>query len=406
MDRTILHCDMNAFFASVELLDRPDLISVPMAVSGDPEGRHGIILAKNEIAKKYGVVTAETINQARKKCPDLVCVPPHHKKYSFISREINKIYSRYTDMVEPFSIDESWLDVTASRTLFGDGKTIADEIRHTVKKELGLTLSAGVSFNKIFAKMGSEYKKPDATTLITRDNYKDLLWPLPTVELFTCGKKASEKLALSGIRTIGDLACADKALIRALLGENGAKLHEYANGEDTAPVALSYERSKIKSLGHGITFSRDLENEDDIRTAVTALSDKVSARLRRHMMKAGGIKVEIKDPAFHVISRQRQLPSPSDTAGTIRNASLAIIKDEWKTGDPIRLITITAINLVDESMPVQLDIFSSADPDADKHAQLDRAIDSIRGKYGDSSITFGKLIGNDIGIHISYDEED
>lgn len=254
--------------------------------------------------------------------------------------------------------------------------------------------------------MGSEYKKPDATTLITRDNYKDLLWPLPTVELFTCGKKASEKLALSGIRTIGDLACADKALIRALLGENGAKLHEYANGEDTAPVALSYERSKIKSLGHGITFSRDLENEDDIRTAVTALSDKVSARLRRHMMKAGGIKVEIKDPAFHVISRQRQLPSPSDTAGTIRNASLAIIKDEWKTGDPIRLITITAINLVDESMPVQLDIFSSADPDADKHAQLDRAIDSIRGKYGDSSITFGKLIGNDIGIHISYDEED
>lgn len=397
---------MNAFFASVELLDRPDLISVPMAVSGDPEGRHGIILAKNEIAKKYGVVTAETINQARKKCPDLVCVPPHHKKYSFISREINKIYSRYTDMVEPFSIDESWLDVTASRTLFGDGKTIADEIRHTVKKELGLTLSAGVSFNKIFAKMGSEYKKPDATTLITRDNFKDLLWPLPTVELFTCGKRASEKLALSGIRTIGDLACADKALIRALLGENGAKLHEYANGEDTAPVALSYERSKIKSLGHGITFSRDLENEDDIRTAVTALSDKVSARLRRHMMKAGGIKVEIKDPAFHVISRQRQLPSPSDTAGTIRNASLAIIKDEWKTGDPIRLITITAINLVDESMPVQLDIFSSADPDADKHAQLDRAIDSIRGKYGDSSITFGKLIGNDIGIHISYDEED
>ena len=406
MDRTILHCDMNAFFASVELLDHPDLINVPMAVSGDPEGRHGIILAKNEIAKKYGVVTAETINQARKKCPDLVCVPPHHKKYSLISREINKIYSRYTDMVEPFSIDESWLDVTASRTLFGDGKTIADEIRHTVKKELGLTLSAGVSFNKIFAKMGSEYKKPDATTLITRDNYKDLLWPLPTVELFTCGKKASEKLALSGIRTIGDLACADKALIRALLGENGAKLHEYANGEDTAPVALSYERSKIKSLGHGITFSRDLENEDDIRTAVTALSDKVSARLRRHMMKAGGIKVEIKDPAFHVLSRKRQLPSPSDTAGTIRNASLAIIKDEWKTGDPIRLITITAINLVDESMPVQLDIFSSADPDADKHAQLDRAIDSIRGKYGDSSITFGKLIGNDIGIHISYDEED
>ena len=209
-DRTILHCDMNSFFASVELLERPELADVPMAVSGDPEHRHGIILAKNDIAKSYGVVTAETIWQARSKCPDLHLVRPHHKKYAAFSEKINRIYYRYTDMVEPFSIDESWLDVTASRRLFGTGKEIADSIRRTVKEELGLTLSAGVSFNKIFAKMGSEYKKPDATTVISRENFKDILWPLPAGEFFTVGRSSARKLAQYGIRTVGDIACSDK----------------------------------------------------------------------------------------------------------------------------------------------------------------------------------------------------
>ena len=405
MDRVILHCDMNAFFASCELLERPELKDVPMAVSGNPENRHGIILAKNDPAKKYGVVTAETIGQARKKCPDLVCVPPHHKKYAYYSREINKIYCRYTDMVEPFSIDESWLDVTASKRLFGDGKKIADEIRETVKKELGLTLSAGVSFNKIFAKMGSEYKKPDATTVISRDNFRDLLWPLPAGELFTCGKKTSEKLGLAGIRTIGDLARSDIKLIMALLGENGGQLHRYANGLDESPVAFSYERSKIKSLGHGITFRRNLESEEDIRTGVKALSDRVSARLRRHMMKAGGIKVEIKDPAFKVISRQNQLQVPTDISEDIYKAALSIIRENWNIKDPIRLITITAINLKDDSEPMQLDFLTGQDPSREKNQKIDQALDAIRSRYGDSSITFGNIIGNDLGIHIETDDE-
>ena len=284
-NRVILHCDMNGFFASVELLDYPELRDKPMAVCGDPESRHGIILAKNEIAKRYGIVTAETLWQARKKCPDLQTVPPHHKKYQHYSRLINEIYLQYTDMVEPFSVDESWLDVTASQKLFGNGKQIADKIRHQVKKELGLTLSAGVSFNKIFAKMGSDYKKPDATTVITQENYKNILWPLDIRDLFFVGKATADKLQGIGIHTIGQLAESDRHTVTALLGKQGNIIHDYANGLDQTPVSRFDEREDVKSIGNGSTFRRNLEGIQDIRTAVIALSDTVAVRLRQKKKK-------------------------------------------------------------------------------------------------------------------------
>ena len=266
MDRVILHCDMNGFYASVELLDRPDLVNKPMAVCGNPESRHGIILAKNEIAKGFGVVTAETIWQARRKCPDLQLVAPHHDKYKAYSRKINQVYLQYTNMVEPFSIDESWLDVTASQQLFGSGVEIADQIRERIKAELGLTLSVGVSYNKIFAKMGSEYKKPDATTEITRQNYRDLLWPMDVGEMFFVGSATAEKLRSMGIYTIGDLARAKPPALEALLGKHGWMLHKYANGMDEEPVALYDQREQVKSVGNGITFKRNLQGLDDIIT--------------------------------------------------------------------------------------------------------------------------------------------
>lgn len=253
-DRVILHCDMNGFFASVELLEHPELKDKPMAVSGDPNNRHGIILAKNQIAKEYGVVTAETIWKAKQKCPDLQLVRPHMSKYKHYCTLINEIYQRFTDMVEPFSIDESWLDVTASQKLFGSGKEIADTIRETVKAELGLTLSAGVSFNKIFAKMGSEYKKPDATTEITRDNYKEILWPLPAREFFGVGRATADKLLHLGIHTIGDIATAPKELLVAHFGKHGNIMWEHANGLDESPVSLYSEREPIKSVGNGINL--------------------------------------------------------------------------------------------------------------------------------------------------------
>ena len=219
MDRVIFHCDLNSFYASVELLDHPELKDRPAAVCGDPESRHGIILAKNELAKQYKVQTAETVWQARRKCPDLVLLPAHHWKYKEYSRKVNDIYERYTDLVEPFSIDESWLDVTGTLHLFGgDGKALADQIRRAVRQELGLTVSVGVSFNKVFAKMGSDYKKPDATTVITRENFQELLWPLPVTDLLFVGRAAARVLGGYGIRTIGDLARFDRDSLGEILG--------------------------------------------------------------------------------------------------------------------------------------------------------------------------------------------
>lgn len=400
MDRVILHCDMNNFYASVELLERPDLAGMPVAVCGDPEGRHGIILAKNQLAKAAGVVTAETVWQAKKKCPGLQFVRPHHDKYKDFSQQINQIYQQYTDMVEPFSIDESWLDVTASQRLFGSGRQIADTIRQRIKGELGLTLSVGVSYNKIFAKMGSEYKKPDATTEITRENYRALLWDKPVGEMFFVGWATAEKLAGLGISTIGDLARANPATLKALLGKQGPLLHQYANGLDDSPVALYNQREKIKSVGNGITFRRNLTGLDDILTAVTSLSDTVASRLRKYQMKAWGVKVDIKDPGFKTISRQKQLANATHLASEIRAASIEIIRQSWRLSDPIRLLTITAINLTDESESEQLSLFDTDTESREKGESIERTMDDIRKKFGDSAVTFGSVLDNDLGIDL------
>ncbi len=399
-DRVILHCDMNSFYASVELLDRPDLADKPVAVCGDPDGRHGIILAKNEPAKKLGIVTAETVWQAKKKCPDLQFVRPHHDKYKEYSRKINKIYLQYTDMVEPFSIDESWLDVTASRKLFGSGREIADTIRKRIKSELGLTLSVGVSYNKIFAKMGSDYKKPDATTEITRNNFTELLWNKPVGELFFVGFATAQKLQSLHIQTIGDLARANPKALGALLGKQGPVLHRYANGLDDSPVALYNQREKIKSVGNGITFRRNLSGTDDIITALTGLSDTVASRLRKYQMKCFGVKVDIKDPSFKTISRQKQLQVPTNLASELRKAALEIIAASWRPQDPIRLLTLTAINLTDETADEQLSLFNEPAENREKAESIERTMDDIRKKFGDSSITFGQILDNDLGIDL------
>lgn len=405
MDRTIIHCDMNGFFASVELLARPDLKNVPMAVSGNPESRHGIILAKNELAKKFGVVTAETIWSARKKCPELQLVRPHHDKYKKYSKLINSIYYRFTDMVEPFSIDESWLDVTGSLKLFGNGVEIADKIREMVKKELDLTLSAGVSYNKIFAKMGSDYKKPDATTVISRENYKNLLWPMDISEMFFVGSATAEKLKRTGILTIGDLASTNKSILQALLGKQGAMLYDYANGLDESPVSRSYEKQKIKSVGNGMTFKRNLTTTDDIQTSLKALSDTVSSRLRNYQLKASGIKIDIKDPYFKTISRQKQLESATNITEEIFISAFSLLKASWVIGNPIRLITITGINLVDENESEQLSFFTKDIEFREKSTNLDKTMDAIRSKFGGQAITFGGILKNDLGIDL-VDEND
>lgn len=400
MDRIILHCDINSFFASVELLDHPELRDMPVAVSGDPELRHGIILAKNQAAKACGVVTAETVWQARRKCPDLVLLPPQHEKYREFSRRLNRLYQEYTDMVEPFSIDESWLDVTASRTLFGSGTQIADRIRHRVREELGITLSAGVSYNKIFAKMGSEYRKPDATTEISRSNYQQLLWPMPVNEMFFVGFATAERLKAADIHTIGDLALADTRMLERLLGKQGPLLRSYARGEDDSPVRRYDQRNKIKSVGNGITFRRNLTGEDDILTALTRLSDTVAGRLRKYQLKAGGVKVDIKDTQLKTISRQTQLTRPTNLADELRRTAMELIRSFWPSQKPIRLITLTAISLCDETGEEQLSLFREENAAREKTESVERTMDAIRNRFGDNAIGFGQIIGNDIGIDL------
>ncbi|MDY2959926.1 MAG: DNA polymerase IV [Hornefia sp.] len=398
MDKVILHCDVNSFYASVELLEHPDLADKPVAVSGSSDNRHGIILAKNEAAKRYGIVTAETIWQATKKCPGLVLLPPHHRKYREFSVKLNKIYHQYTNLIEPFSVDESWLDVTASRKLFGSGEDIANTIRERVRHELGLSLSIGVSFNKIFAKMGSEYRKPDATTVITRENYKRLLWPLSVNQLFFVGYATSEKLKSCGIMTIGDLANSNEMKIKELLGNQGLVLRSYARGEDNSAVKDFDQRDKIKSVGNGMTFRRNISSREDISIGLSHLAGTVAGRLRKYGLKAYGVKVDIKDPNFKVISRQTQLDTATNLAEEIRKTALDIVKKYRSEGSEIRLLTVTAINLVDEKESEQLSIFDNFGKSRRKSESLERTMDEIKNKFGNEAIDYANIIGNDIGI--------
>ena len=395
MDRVILHCDLNSFYASVELLEHPELCNRPVAVCGDPESRHGIILAKNEPAKKYKVQTAETIWQARRKCPDLVLLPAHHWKYRVYSGKVNRIYERYTDLVEPFSIDESWLDVTGTLHLFGgNGKALADEIRRVVREELGLTLSVGVSFNKVFAKMGSDYKKPDATTLITRENFQQLLWPLPVTDLLFVGKAAANVLNGYGIRTIGDLARFDRDSLGRILGKGGYTLHDYATGREHAPVLPAREMPGPKSVGNGLTYPRNLTGWEELRTALSELADEVAARLRKHGLKATTLQLTIRDPSFKDICRQKRLSAPTYVSRDLTQCAMELAYATWQEQAPVRALTITAQNLVEEKdAGEQLDLFAAgAIPRRDKLEKLEKAMDSIRDRYGRSAITLASAV--------------
>lgn len=408
MERTILHCDLNNFFASVECLYEPKLKEVPMAVCGSSENRHGIVLAKNEYAKKYGIATAEAVWQAQKKCPALVIVPPHFDRYYKYSMLVSEIYERFTDMVEPFGIDESWLDVTNSMHLFGSGKEIADSIREIIKSELGLSVSVGVSFNKIFAKLGSDYKKPDATTVISRENYREIVYPMKVSDLLFVGKSSVVVLDKLCIKTIGQLAEYNKNVLVDKLGKMGEMIHDYANGLDNSPVEFAHSDRMVKSVGNGMTFKRNLVGLEDIRTGVLALSDSVATRLRKHGLKCQGVQVTIKDPKFKSISRQKKLPTATHLSKEISDIAIEIIKASWNLKSSIRMLTITGINLVDENCSEQLCLFNEDNNvKRDKQEKIEQAVDSIRQRYGKRSISFGSNLGNDLGINIeSTDEEE
>ncbi len=391
MDPVILHCDLNAFYASVECVFQPHLKDLPMAVAGNPDHRHGIILAKNELAKQTGVKTAETIWQAKRKCPNLVLVPPRHDEYAKYSRLVNDIYEEFTDLVEPFGIDESWLDVTGVLHLFGQGQTIADLIRKTVRERLDLTLSVGVSFNNPFAKLGSDYQKPDATTVITRDNYKTLLWPLPVSRLLFVGKVTAKSLTRIGVSTIGQLAAMDRKSLISLLGKTGGMLHDYANGRDDSPVRSAYAGEDLKSVGNGTTFDHDLVGYPEILAGLLPLCDQVAARLRKHNLKCQVIAVTLKDPQFKTFSRQKTLSSPTHLTREIADTAMELIRSFWDERKPVRSMTITGSNLVTQEDAVeQLSFFDELD--RQKYEKLDKTVDEIRQRFGKGAIGLGGSI--------------
>ena len=383
MDRTILHVDMDTFYASVECLYDPSIRNKPVAVGGDAERRHGIILAKNYIAKKYGVQTGEALWQAKQKCPGLVIVPPSFDRYLRYSRIAREIYSNYTDKIESYGLDECWLDVGGSKHLFGDGQTIANELRQRIKHELGVTVSVGVSFNKIFAKLGSDMKKPDATTVITRENFHEMVWPLPVSELLFVGRATAKKLNQIGIRTIGQLAHMDDKLIKHYLGKNGLMLHHFAKGYDISPVAGAEEDPYIKSVGNSTTAPRDLVSANDIKITLYLLAESVAERLREQGLKCLTIQVSIRDKDLSFYEQQGQLRFPSCTSQMIAEKAYELYRNN-KPKNPVRSLGVRACKLTTADN-IQLSFLPEVNRQR-RETDLEKAIDVIRRRFGHFSI--------------------
>ena len=385
-ERVILHCDLNNFFASVSLLFNPTLRSVPVAVCGAKEQRHGIVLAKNEAAKRCGVKTAEAIFEARAKCPELVILPPMMDKYKEYSEKAHRIYEEYTDMIEPFGIDECWLDVTGSRLLFGSGEEIADKIRREIKQKLGITVSVGVSFNKVFAKLGSDMKKPDGITVISRENFREKIWRLPISDLLFVGRKTTDRLRSCGICTIGDAAVCSDEMLERLLGKNGLELKRYALGEDNSPVSRQHEKATPKSIGRSVTRQQDFKTPDEIWGMFLSLAREISDSLREQGLYAGGVQVHIRNAALSVKEFSRSYPDSVNGAKIIAERGMELLNEHFGFTEPLRSVGLRAINLRGYQTAIQEDIFGDSEK-RETEEKIESSIYELRKKFGSTSIT-------------------
>ena len=405
MNRTILHSDCNCFYASVELLHHPELRGKPVAVGGDPEARHGIVLTADYTAKRRGVKTGMALWQARQVCPDIIFLPPRMDLYLRFSRMAQEIYAEYTDKREPYGIDESWLDVTDSVSLKGDGYHIAQEISSRMKKELGITVSVGVSFNKIFAKLGSDYKKPDAITTMNKDEYRDKAWSLPVSDLLYVGSATNNKLRGIGIRTIGDLARTEESLLVRKLGKMGSILWAFANGYDESPVKIENTSAPIKSVGNSTTTPKDMETDEDVKIVLYILAESVAARLRENGFRCRTVEISIRDKDLLHFSKQVKLQNASNITREIAEAGYKLYKESYRMPadehelknsrpefyqKPLRSIGIRGTDLVTDYFWEQLDMFM--DPQArEKQMKVDVAVDNIRKRFGFYSIQRGLM---------------
>ena len=388
MERTILHCDMNNFYASVECMLNPSLRGHPVAVGGDVENRHGIILAKNYEAKKFGIQTGEALWQAKQKCPKLIIVPPHYEEYLKYSRLAHSIYADYTDLIEPYGMDEVWMDVTGSTKAFGSGEVIANTLRERIKYELGLTISVGVSFCKVFAKLGSDMKKPDAVTVIPKDSFRDIIWDLPASDMLGVGRSTEKFLSSYGIHTIGQLANAYPDLMQRKLGKNGMVLLAFANGEDRSKVAPQDYEPPMKSIGHGITTMQDLENNAEVWNIMLALTQDIGHKLRVYNKNAAGVAIYIRyieDKQIAGKQWQCQFPVRTHSAAIIAKEAYRLFERSYGWEYPIRSVTVRAINLCSQDLPEQLQFFSDA-ATVERKEKLETAIEDIRRRFGKYSI--------------------
>lgn len=389
--KVILHCDFNNFYASVACNLDPSLKGRPLAVGGDVECRHGIILAKNYEAKEYGVRTGEALWQAKQRCRNLLIVPPDYEAYLKYSRLARSIYEEYTDQIEPYGMDESWLDISGTERLFGCPEKVANEIRERMKFELGLTVSVGVSFCKVFAKLGSDMKKPDAVTVIPKESFKEKIWRLPASDMLGVGRATDKLLSSYGIHTIGDLANTPPDFLQRKLGKCGLQLYAFANGLDRSEVAHQNYEAPIKSVGHGITTVQDLENNADVWKIMLALTQDIGHKLRKYNKDAGGVAIHIRNNQLTCKQWQCRLPMRTHSAAVIAKEAFLLFERSYHWEYPIRSVTVRAINLFSHDLPEQLHFF--ADPTAvERRENLEAVLEEIRGRFGKHSIQPARLL--------------
>lgn len=403
MKRAILHSDMNAYYASVEMMLDPSLRGKAIAVCGSTEERHGIVLAKSQLAKQAGVKTGMVNWEARQKCPGLIMVQPHYDQYLKYSRMAQAIYQRYTDRVEPYGMDECWLDVTECQRAMGTGMEIAEQIRTTMREELGLTVSVGVAENKIFAKLGSDMKKPDAITEITAENFREKVWPLPASDLLYVGRATTAKLLNFGVTTIGELAQVPPDIMKAKFGINGLRLLIFARGEDKSQVMHMDFVSPVKSVGHGITCNADLLNSEEVWKVMLYLSQDIGHRLRLHDLAARGVQITIRDETLWFKQWQAPLLIASQSPMEIALLARRLFDQNYKWGKSVRSVTVRAINLVPKSTPQQLLLFDD-NVAREKRYRLEDTVDEIRDRFGPDALKSAALMkGLKIADHSEHE---
>ena len=384
-ERVIFHLDINHCYAQIEEMKFPRLREVPMAVGGHEEKRHGIILAKNDIAKKCGIKTGESLREARAKCRDLLIIPPAYEDYIYYTNEVKEIYRRYSDQVESFGLDEAWVDYTDSVHLFGEPVAMAEKIREQVHSELGLDVSVGISWNKIFAKLGSDLKLPSGAAVITRENFRDVVWPLPAEDLLYVGPATRRKLRRRGIRTIGELACYPVQYLKKAMGVSGELISAFANGLDTSPVAVNGYHPPVKSVGNSMTMIHDVDNPEDLRPVFYVLCEAVASRLRDHGLQGDVISISLRSSGLDWFGRERKISRKTDVSRTILETAMELTNELYDFDLPLRAIGVSVSHLCAAGSARQLSLFTDEEA-YEKDRLTDLAMDEVRQKYGYYSI--------------------